>query len=190
MAFYHYSLCSILIHVFYRLLDDAMSRNHRIRQALQRVAAGVREYDLLQTNLMKSLGVPHRSIPPELLDAFSHDPAAVTGATRRFRGWKAAEDIYNRVTRQRETFRLFLSMSHDGFSPPGSVFDEPIAALSHTLESLENHRETAVNKAREIAGILTSVKGIHASVKTEYNDTLSHTSVVYPEVRFFVSLLY
>lgn len=134
---------------------------------------------------MKSLGVPHTSIPTELLDAFSHDPAAVTGATRRFRGWRAVEDIQHRVTRQRETFRTFLSMSQDGFSPPDSVFDEPIAVLSQTLEKLEDHREAIAAKAREVAGILTSVKGIHASVKTEYNDTLSHTAVVYPEVRCF-----
>jgi hypothetical protein len=162
-----------------------MSRNQRIRQALQRVAAGVREYDLLRTNLMKSLGVPHRSIPTELLDAFSHDPAAVTGATRRWRGWRAVEDIHNRITRQRETFRVFLTMSQDRFSPPDSVFDRPIATLSQTLETLEGHREANVAKAREVTGLLTSVKGIHASVKTEYNDTLSHTSVVYPEVRFY-----
>jgi hypothetical protein len=162
-----------------------MARNHRIRQALQRVAAGVREYDLLQTNLMKSLGVPHRGIQTELLDAFSHDPAAVTGATRRWRGWRAVEDIHSRITRQRETFRIFLTTCQDGSSPPDSVFDNPIAALSQTLETLEYQREAITTKGGEVAGILTSVKGIHASVKMEYNDTLSHTSVVYPEVRFY-----
>lgn len=175
----------LMLIIYCRLLGDAMSRNHRIRQALQRVAAGVREYDLLQTNLIKSLGVPHKSIPTELLDAFSHDPAAVTGATQRWRGWRAVEDIHNRITRQRETLRIFLSVSQDTLSPPDSVFDGPIPALSQTLETLEGHREACVTKAGEVAGILTSVKGIHASVKTEYNDTLSHTSVVYPEVRFY-----
>lgn len=184
-VFLLYIYRSIFTYIFYRLLEDTMARNHRIRQALQRVASGVREYDMLQTNFMKSLGMPHRGVPTELLDAFSHDPAAVTGATRRWRGWRAVEDIHNRIIRQRETLRIFISMSQDRFSPPDSVFDEPIAALSQTLEKLESHRDTTATKAREIAGILTSVKDLHASVKTEYNDTLSHTSVEYPEVSRF-----
>lgn len=166
-----------------------MARNHRIRQTLQRVAAGIREYDTLQGNLMKSLGVPHESLPAELLDAFSHDPAAVTGITRRFRGWRAVEDIHNRVVRQRETFKTFLTTSEHQFHPPGNVFDDPIAVVSRTFDKLEAHREAIVAKTRDIAGILTSVKGIHASVKTEYNETLSHTSVAYPEVRSCIYLL-
>lgn len=164
-----------------------MSRNHRLRQMLQRVAGSVREYDLLQRNLMESLSVPHSSISPELLDAFSHDPAAVTAATRRYRGWRAVEDIHNRISRQRETFRAFLANSEEcGFFPPNSVFDEPINALSQSLTQLEDRRKTTLVKAREVAGVLTKVKGIHASVKTEYNETLSHTSVVYPEVRCWI----
>lgn len=160
-----------------------MARNHRIRQMLQRVAASIREYDLLQRNLMKSLDMHHENIPSELLDAFSHDPAAVTGATRRYRGWRAVEDIHGRISRQRDTFDIFLAMAQEqGFSPPDSAFDRPIATLSQTLDKLEDHRKATVIKTREVTGILTRVKGIHASVKTEYNETLSHTSVVYPEV--------
>jgi len=60
--------------------------------------------------------------------------------------------------------------------------------LSQALEKLERHRDAIVSKAREVAGLLTSVKGIHASVKTEYNETLSHTSVVYPELSKIVAL--
>lgn len=161
-----------------------MARNHRIRQSLQRVAAGVRDYDTLQGNLTKSLQVPHRALPADLLDAFCHDPAAVTGVTRRFRGWRAVEDIHNRVLRQRETFRAFLSTSQNPPSAQKSVFDEPISALQETFRKLESHQASIATKAREITGILTRVKGIHASVKTEYNETLSHTSVAYPEVRF------
>lgn len=164
-----------------------MSQNHRLRQMLQRVATSVREYDLLQHNITESLGVPHSSISPELLDAFSHDPAAVTAATRRYKGWRAVEDIHNRISRQREAFRAFLAGSEEcGFSPPGSVFDEPITTLLQSLTQLEDHKKTTLVKTREVAGILTKVKGIHASVKTEYNETLSHTSVVYPEVRCLV----
>lgn len=121
-------------------------------------------------------------MPAELLDAFNHDPAAVTGATRSFRGWRAVEDIHNRITRQRDTFRAFLMSGDIGFTPSGSVLESPIAALEQTLGQLGNHKQAIAAKARDIAGILTKVKGIHASVKTEYNETLSHTSVVYPEV--------
>lgn len=153
---------------------------------LHRIGAGVREYDSLQRNLMKSLGMRDASIPSDLLDAFSHDPASATIATRRYRGWRAVEDIHNRVIRQRETIRTFLAVSEEhGFSPPDSVFDDPIAALAHTLDNLEEHKKATMVKAREVSGILTTVKGTHASVKTEYNETLSHTSVVYPEVNIF-----
>lgn len=167
-----------------------MAQNHRIRQSLQRVAAGVREYDVLQGNLMNSLQVPYRALPAELLEAFCHDPAAVTGGTRRARGWRVVEDIHNRVLRQREVFRAFLGASQDPPTSYKSIFDEPIRALHETFSKLEAHQVSIASKARKITGILTRVKGIHASVKTEYNETLSHTSVAYPEVCFHAILYF
>ena len=173
-----------------RLLDEIMARNHRIRQSLQRVAAGVREYDVLQGNLMKSFQVPYRALPADLLDAFCHDPSAVTGVTRSYKGWRAVEDIHNRVIRQRETFRAFLNSSPKPPIASKSVFDEPISALHDLFGKLEARQAAIAAKAREITGILTRVKGIHASVKTEYNETVSHTSVAYPEVRSGIIALF
>lgn len=159
-----------------------------MRQALQRVAASIREYDLLQTNRIQALGIIQTKLPSELLDALSHDPAAVTGSTRSLKGWRAVEDIHGRVMRQRDTCRSFLALSQDAIPPSGSVFDDSINKLSQTLHELEDHKAAIATKARDVAGILTRVKGIHASVKTEYNETFSHTSVVYPEVRVIISL--
>lgn len=172
---------------FYRLLAQTTAQNHRIRQLLNRVSTGVREYDLAQSNAMKSLQIPHNSLPRELLDAFGHDPAAVTGATRRFRGWRAVDDIYNRVIRQREVFGVFLSQASGNPLDPSNVLDDPVAALVGSLERLEDHKEKIATKAREVADLLASVQTTHAGVKRDYNNTLSHTSVVYPEVCFFHS---
>ncbi|KAF7981120.1 hypothetical protein HWV62_34847 [Athelia sp. TMB] len=171
-----------------QLLDEIMARNHRIRQSLQRVAAGVRDYDVLQGNLMKSFQVPYRALPADLLDAFCHDPSAVTGVTRSYKGWRAVEDIHNRVIRQRETFRAFLSSSPNPPIASKSVFDEPISVLHDLFGKLEARQAAIAAKAREITGILTRVKGIHASVKTDYNETVAHTSVAYPELSQIIAL--
>ena len=38
-------------------------------------------------------------------------------------------------------------------------------------------------KVQEVIETLTRVKQLHAAVKTEYINTMAHTSSVYPEVR-------
>jgi hypothetical protein len=162
-------------------------QNHRIRQLLHRVAAGLKDYELLQSNLMKSLALPHRSLSSELLDAFSHDPASVVGSTRRFHSWRAVEDIQARLQRQRQIFRAFLSdaETNDIFPSLGSVFDDPILTLQQALDELEIHRHRIASNAKDVAEALTKVKAIHGTVKSQYRSTLSHTSVVYPEVSLF-----
>jgi hypothetical protein len=168
-----------------RLLDETVAQNQRIRQLLHRVANGLREYESLQSNLMNALGLPHRPLPQELLDAIGHDPASVTGPTRRFRGWRAVEAVQARMARQRETLRIFLSVAAEsgGFPEPASGLDKPVEALIQSLDALESHRTEIAAKAQHVTEVLTRVKAMHAEVKKEYNDTLSHTSVIYPEVR-------
>jgi hypothetical protein len=140
---------------------------------------------------MKSLGVPYRNLPQGLLEAFSHDPSA--GLTRSSRGWEAVEDIYSRLARQREAFQDFLTTTElVAPSTLGSVLRDPITNLLQSLETLEVYQLQIVIKAREVADTLSKVKTVHAAVKANYNGTLSHTSVVYPEVQltlpfFFVS---
>jgi hypothetical protein len=136
---------------------------------------------------MVSLGIPHKGLPRELLDAFGHDPAAVTGNTRRYQGWRAVDDIHRRLLRQRELFRAFLSHKNTDMSVSKSVLDEPIASLVLSLSELEVHSRMIAERATEAAETLKSVQKIHAGVKSDYKSTLSHTSVVYPEVRALLS---
>jgi hypothetical protein len=166
-----------------RLLDDLLNQNHTIRHLLNRIAAGIREYDAIQTNLMKLLGMPHKNLPQELLDAFGHDPATITGATRRFRGWRAVEDIHDRLLQQRDAFLSFTAKT-DVSSVLGSVLQEPIASLHQSLEALDSHQQDIAIRAIEVADVLAKVKTVHATVKKQYNETLSHTSNVYPEVGY------
>lgn len=158
------------------------SHNHRVRQLLNRISTGVREYDTVQSNAMASLSIPYNGLPRELLDAFGHDPAAVTGATRRFRGWKAVEDIHNRLVRQRDVFKTFLSCSGCDIPIGTSVLSDPVTTLLRSVETLENHHRKIATRALEVGETLVAVQDMHTNVKTHYKATLAHTSVVYPEV--------
>lgn len=139
----------------------------------------------MQSVLSDLLRIPYPKIPPEVMDAFVHDPAAVTGATRRVKGWEAVEDIHVRIQRQRETLQSFLHAHDIGCDPAectGNVFDDQIATAMRALEQLGSQREALAQKAEEVTSLLKRVKAVHATVKKDYNDTLAHTSLVYPEV--------
>ncbi|KAL4070581.1 hypothetical protein J3A83DRAFT_4094948 [Scleroderma citrinum] len=172
-----------------RMLEEMKAHNHRLRHRMQRIAADVREYDILCSNTMPTLGIPYRNLPPELLDAIGHDPSAVTGGTRRYHGWQAVEDIYERIIRQREVIRQFLSLAgEDNFSTP-DVLDQPITSLMKKLETLEQAQYPLREKADEVNKILAEVRSIHGTVKQEYNNALSQTSVVYPELSHIIALV-
>lgn len=164
-----------------RLLEQTSLHNNRIRQLLNRISIGVKEYEAIQSNAFRSLGVSYEGLPKELLEAFSHDPAAVMGATRRLRGWRAVDDIHFRLLRQRQVFQAYLSQSVKN-TLSQSVLGNPISALTKTLEILESHEETVASRAKEVTELLKSVDELHSVVKLQYNETLSHTSVAYPEV--------
>ncbi|OSD03221.1 hypothetical protein PYCCODRAFT_1434639 [Trametes coccinea BRFM310] len=174
-----------------QVLEDTLSQNYRIRHLLQRIAAGAREYDSVQGGLSDLLHIPYPRIPPEVMDAFIHDPSAVTGGTRRVTGWKAVEDIHARIQRQRETLQSFLRSQLGDSCPPTpttNVFEDQIKAVIQSLEQLASQREVLTNKAEEVATALKRVKAIQATVKKDYNDTLAHTSLVYPELSQIAAL--
>lgn len=155
-----------------------------MRQVLQRVGANIREYENVQASLSKLLGTPYIKIPPEVLEALSHDPSAVTTKTRSFQSWKAVEDIHSRILRQRETLRGYAESlgTQRALTSSKSVFDDPIGTLMQSLEQLEIHQRHIMRETESVAGVLTRVKNVHTKVKKSYNETLGHTSVVYPEV--------
>ncbi|RXW19155.1 hypothetical protein EST38_g6682 [Candolleomyces aberdarensis] len=171
-----------------RILEEAHAHNHRTRQMLNRISAAVREYDAIQNAALKTPGIPHLPLPKELVEAFSHDPAAVTGATRRLRGWRAVEDIHQRVLRQRQTFKSFLSTRPTQASDPVQILDAPISTLMETLDVLETQKDEIVSTAANLAELLHEVQEVHRNVKRDYNTTVSRTSVVYPELSHIVAL--
>lgn len=172
-----------------RILEELRTHNHRLRHRMQRIAVDVRDYEILCSNTMPTLGISYRSLPPELLDAIGHDPSAVTGGTRRYRGWQAVEDIHDRIARQRQIIGQFLSLAgEDSFSAP-DVLDKPIMSLMEKLEALEKSQYPLREKADEVGKILAEVKSVHGTVKQEYNEALSQTSVVYPELSQIVALV-
>ncbi|KAG6885265.1 hypothetical protein C0993_003955 [Termitomyces sp. T159_Od127] len=166
-----------------RLLEQMITTNHRVRQLLNRISGDIREYDAVQSNAMATLGVAHLGLPRELVDAFGHDPAAVTGATRRFQGWRAVEDIQRRLVRQNDVFRSFLSCTQNQLPRTKSVLDDPISSLMESLQALELHGQMIAGRALEVGESLKTLQATHDAVKANYNKTLARTSVVYPEVR-------
>ncbi|ETW87054.1 hypothetical protein HETIRDRAFT_377792 [Heterobasidion irregulare TC 32-1] len=173
-----------------RLLDSAIAQNQRNRSLLQRVAVSVKEYDNAQTRMSRSLGLSFSTLPPELLDALSHDPAIVIGSTRLLKGWRAVEDIHDHIRNQQETIQAFLvqASEQDDIPPQPSILDHPLSALSRSLDALEVNRVSITEQSHKVAEALAKVKELHAVVKSEFNETVAHTSVVYPELSHIVAL--
>lgn len=138
---------------------------------------------MIQAKLSKTLGLIYSPLPPSLIDAFSHDPAVVTGATRQKRGWEAVEDIHNNIARQRNAIREYVQQAHHvEVARPQSVLDSPLKSLQQSLDALEQRRGIISQKLQEVTETSTRVKKLHAEVKAEYNNATAHTSSVYPEV--------
>ncbi|KAL1760923.1 membrane protein [Schizophyllum commune] len=173
-----------------QLLESTMSQNSRLRQLLHRVAGNVKEYENVQSSISRALGLPYKSLPQEVLDAFSHDPAAVTGSTRRLRGYRAVDDIHKRLRKQQETLQNYLSESGNSgkLETSGSIFDDSISSLLTTITALEGHRNEIYVQARNVTEVLQRVQVLHAETKSDYNAALAHTSVVYPELSTIVTL--
>lgn len=66
---------------------------------------------------------------------------------------------------------------------PTGIFDESIASLMESIGQLEKHRHGIIEKAEGVTDLLAHVREMHGIVKAEFNDTLIHTSHIYPEVR-------
>ncbi|KAI0319760.1 hypothetical protein OF83DRAFT_1169904 [Amylostereum chailletii] len=172
-----------------QLLEDATAQNQRNRQLLQRVSLSVKEYEAVQSRMSKALGLTYKSLPQDLLDALSHDPAVITGHTRSLRGWRAVENVNDNIQNQTETIQHFLQQNDLGKVPrQASILDNPLNSLIRALEILESRKTGIVEKAKEVAEVLARVKKLHASVKSEYNDAVTHTSAVYPELSHIVAL--
>ncbi|KAH7886147.1 hypothetical protein F5I97DRAFT_1218846 [Phlebopus sp. FC_14] len=173
-----------------RMLERLKNHNHRLRHRMQRVAVDVREYEIMCSNVLPLLGVPYRHLPAELLDAISHDPSSVTGGTRKRGGWRAVEDIHDRIARQRGVMHTFLSLviREDGITATDNVLDTPISTLMEKLQIVEREQGPLRKQADIVARMLTDVRTIHTAVKDEYNDAVAYTSVVYPELSQIVAL--
>ncbi|KAI0275041.1 hypothetical protein BC834DRAFT_27429 [Gloeopeniophorella convolvens] len=171
------------------LLESAVAQNQRNRYLLQRVAGGIKEYELVQTKMSKALGLTYKPLPPEVIDAFSHDPAVVTGSTRQNKGWQAVENIHDNIMRQRNTVQTYLQGACTAeIAPPASVLKSPLKSLQQSLDALEKRRRSISKKVEEVNETLTRVKKLHATVKAEYNDAAAHTSSVYPELSEIIAL--
>ena len=130
--------------------------------------------------------MPFPTVPPEVFDAITHDPAAMTGQTRRLKGWRAVEEVHCRINRQREmlsSFAATLTEINHQLPRPRGIFDESLNGLMGSISRLEHHQEDLRKKESAATQTLAHVRELHVLTKMEFNDTLGHTSQIYPEVR-------
>ena len=142
----------------------------------------MKEYDAIQNVAFHILDIDQPCMPRDVLEAFGHDPSAVTGSTRRLRGWHAVEDISQRLARQRNVLRTFRSLLAENVPTRGCLLDESIENLLQALEYLEGCKEAIALRAVSVLNLLNSVQEVHVDVKENYKLTISRASVVYPEV--------
>jgi hypothetical protein len=176
---------NVLISIPTRLLDEAMKQNSRIRQQLQRIATEFRDFAHVQKQLIELLNMPFPTVPQEVFDAISHDPAAMTGQTRRLKGWRAVEEVHGRILRQQEmlsNFAAALMEINNQLPRPSRIFDESLIGLMGSLSRLEDHQVDLRKKEVEATQKLAHVRELHVLTKMEFNETSGHTSHIYPEV--------
>ncbi|KAJ3853876.1 hypothetical protein EV368DRAFT_38016, partial [Lentinula lateritia] len=181
-----------------QLVASCKDSNAHIRSVLNHIAQHMREYEVCQAGFTAGDGgrSGYTAISPELFEAFSHDPANVTSSTKRLKTYRAVDDIHHRLTRQRAVFAEFLDQNrqrtrtHSGSDTLATqdVLKDPIESLLSTLKKLEDHRLGIVRRGKEACEMLRDTQVVHAEVKREYNGTLAHTSVVYPELSQIVAL--
>ncbi|THV07634.1 hypothetical protein K435DRAFT_833489 [Dendrothele bispora CBS 962.96] len=181
---YHRKLQQVIV------LENAYGQNMAARHMLNRIAIGVREYEKGQSKLMSIAGLSYEGLSRDLMEAFSHDPAIILGHTKRSTGYQAVEDIHFRLQRQREILQEFVRNggNNNGTTLPKDIFEDPLSRLKQSLEALEGELGVISERAKEVTEVLKSTQSIHASVKAEYNETLAHTSVIYPELSNIVAL--
>ena len=148
----------------------------------------MKDYHSLSNIVQDDIRVVLPDVPKDLIDAFGHDPSGVTGSTRRMQGWRAVEDIYHRVHRQRQIFRSFLETFEEKMPNDLCPLDNTVETLEGLLQILKIQKTEIVSDAETVSALLKAVQGVHGKVKAEYNETASHVSVVYPQVRPFVKI--
>lgn len=163
-----------------------MQHNHRIRQILNRISIGVKDYDAIQRKTMGILGQRQRVLPKDLVESFGHDPAAVTGLTRRLKGWRAVEDIHQRLVKQRQIFSAFIALESHRMVDHKSILDDKVSRLIQSLSVLEERREELTKRAKDVEHLLQDVQKSYESAKTNYDKSVALTSNLYPEVRICI----
>ncbi|TDL28266.1 hypothetical protein BD410DRAFT_739877 [Rickenella mellea] len=173
-------------------LTSLKIQNARTRSVLQTASRTVQEYDELQRGFSQALGLSYSRILPEVLEALSHDPSAVTGNTRRLTGWRAVEDIHERRSRQRVVLQAFLAslpIPVVTTAEVRGVCDAHISTVLELVEQLSGERQQVLDCVQEAGSLLSRVKELRDQLKPEFDAAERETSASYPELVRLESLL-
>ncbi|KAH8119878.1 hypothetical protein DFH11DRAFT_1499342 [Phellopilus nigrolimitatus] len=174
-------------------LDALKARNGRMKLLLQTASRSIIEYDDTQHAMSEKLGLSYSRLPPEILEAFSHDPAAVTANTRRLKGWRAVEDIYLRCERQRAILKTFVASMPSSVTPltlpANGIYEDATTTLANLVERLYNQRSAVLFRVRETNELLSKIKKMRDELKPEFDAANQYTSANYPELIRLETLL-
>jgi uncharacterized coiled-coil protein SlyX len=176
-----------------RTLEALKAANMRIKQLLSTASKGIAEYDGLQSSLCDRLKTSYTHLPKDVLDAFSHDPSAVTGNTRSSKGWRAVEDIHKRIMLQRQTLQAFvdaLPLAVSSVSLPSEgLYSDSVSTLNDLIEELQSQRQDVKSQVAQFRAMVDRVKELRDQLKPEYERAGKQTSATYSEVSVFNSCI-
>lgn len=174
------------IFILSRLLDTLTQRNARLKQSIGTAARTIKDHEESQQVLSKRLGIPYMPLSREVLDAFSHDPSSVIGHLKHLKGWRAVEEIHNRLTSQRQILNAFVSRLSEEPSVGGisemNFYEGAISEMNSMLDRLQARRESTLSKFKQTHELLAQVKRLRDELKPEFDETSKHTSASYSEV--------
>ncbi|THH09613.1 hypothetical protein EW145_g1894 [Phellinidium pouzarii] len=175
------------------ILDALVSRNTQMRLLLQTTSRSIVDYDDTQYVMSERLGLSYSRLPPEVLEAFSHDPASTGGNTRRQKGWRSIEEVYLRRERQEDVLKAFVASIPESvmplFLPNDSIYENAACNLTELVERLHNQRSTILSQVRQTNELLIKAKRMRDDLKPEFDETNRLTSANYPELVRLETLL-
>ncbi|KAF8516137.1 hypothetical protein BU17DRAFT_92969 [Hysterangium stoloniferum] len=168
------------------LLIEANDHNRNIARMLKAVCSSIREYEKVQAEFAQAVGREHTSIPPDVLEAISSDPATTL---RHGKGWRAVEhshDLYHRQQDILTTHLITLARKPDQALPPS--LGELIQVSQNLWQGLKVRSQQIEHQATMVKPALNRAVAHMSSVQKEYNNTQILVETDYPEQSQIIDL--
>ena len=162
------------------LLIEANDHNRRIARLLKLVCVSIRDYENDQGQLAQALGFQHQTIPSEVLEAISADPAITL---RHGKGCQAVEDSYSKFHRQQSLLTSYLSTIETTTERVASSdLGDLIYEAEASWQGLQAKSEEIEKQAQMVIPALNRVVEHMGDIQKKYNKTQMIVETDYSEV--------